>query len=67
MEPEEILRQEPVLRPSEAITHRELLAIRNGYLVQWQRTPWYKPYTIFKFRVGVGVMDSLLDWLEGGK
>jgi hypothetical protein len=57
----------PVYEGDQVITMYDLIAIRNGYVYQYQESKWYQVVRKFKFRAGVGVINEILHWLSHGK
>lgn len=57
----------PVFEADQVITIYDLIAVRNGYIYQFTRTPWFDVRKRLKFQAGVGVCNELLHWLHHGK
>ena len=57
----------PVFEQDQVLTFYDLMALRNGYIFQYRRTPWYQFKNRLKFRAGVGVVNEMLHWLAHGK
>lgn len=49
------------------LTENDLRAIRNGYAYQCSKVPGIDFLSRFKFKVAVGTIDALLDFLANGK
>ncbi len=54
-------------REEHVLTQNDLVAIRNGYVYQWYKASRWNLYKRFKFLVGIGVIDALIDFLLHGK
>jgi len=57
----------PVFEYDQVLTVYDLLGVRNGYIYQYQHTPWYRFQTRFKFLAGVGACNEMIHWLAHGK
>lgn len=57
----------PVFEADQVLTFYDLIGIRNGYIYQYQKTPWYKFTRKHMFRLGIGVINEQLHWLSHGK
>lgn len=57
----------PVFEEDQVLTYRDLFGVRNGYIYQYQMTPWFYVYKRFKFLAGIGVCNEMLHWLAHGK
>lgn len=57
----------PVFEADQVLTVYDLFGLRNGYIYQYQRTPWYNFRRRLMFQIGVGVVNEMLHWLAHGK
>lgn len=57
----------PVFEYDQVLTAQDLFGIRNGYLYQYQATPWYRFQTRLKFLIGIGVLNEMMHWMAHGK
>ena len=57
----------PLFEADQVLTFYDIYAIRNGYVFQYEKLPWYAYQKKFMFRVGIGVCNELLHWLSHGK
>lgn len=57
----------PVFESDQVLTFYDIHGIRNGYVYQYNKTPWYKLRRRHQFRVGIGVCNEMLHWLAHGK
>lgn len=57
----------PVFEYDQVLTTMDIFGVRNGYLYQYSRAPWYRFDRRFKFLVGVGVCNEMLHWIAHGK
>jgi hypothetical protein len=57
----------PVFEADQVVTIYDLIGVRNGYIHQYQATPWFRFSRRFQFLVGVGVCNEMLHWLSHGK
>lgn len=57
----------PVFEADQVVTFYDLMAIRNGYIYRYERTPWHDFQRRFLMRAGVGFCNELLHWLHHGK
>lgn len=55
----------PLYEEMQVITEKDLRAIRNGYLYSYLQE--LDSEERYMYRISVGVMDSLLDYLKRGK
>lgn len=57
----------PVFEADQVLTLYDIMGIRNGYIHQFQNTPWYKIERRWMLRLGVAVCNEMLHWLAHGK
>lgn len=57
----------PVYEADQVVTIYDLMGLRNGYIWQYQHTPWYHFQRRWLFRVGIGVCNEIMHWLAHGK
>jgi|WetSurMetagenome_2_1015567.scaffolds.fasta_scaffold542284_1 hypothetical protein len=57
----------PLYEADQVLTMYDIMAIRNGYIMQYQNAPWYWFRKKWMFRLGVGVCNEFLHWLYHGK
>lgn len=57
----------PIFRYEEVISQADLEAIREGYILQWQRTKWYQFIRRYQFRIALGTINALFTWINEGK
>lgn len=57
----------PVYEADQVITEYDIVAIRNGYILQYNETHWWNIKRRFILRVGVGVCSEFLSWIRDGK
>ena len=57
----------PVYKPDQVITPYDLVAVRNGFIYQYNTAPFWR--FIFKYRmlIGIGTIDSLIRFLGNNK
>ena len=57
----------PVYEEDQVITQRDLIALRNGFTLQYNSTPIFSVSDRWKFRYFVLCMDLLIAWIDTGK
>jgi hypothetical protein len=59
--------QAPVYEEDQVITIDNLIAIYNGYVYQYKQLPRWNMKRRWMLRVGMGIIQEILRWLEEGK
>lgn len=59
--------QKPVYEEDQVLTTRDLLAVRNGFALQFEQLSKYRIMDRYKFLAFFTCIDLLLKWLEAGK
>ncbi len=57
----------PLYEIEQVVTLHDLVAIRSGYVWQYIHTNYFNFWKRFKFLVGIGTIDALIDYLQRGK
>jgi hypothetical protein len=57
----------PVYEYDQVITIPDILALRNGYIYQYQNTRWYEVERRWRLRAGLMFCNEILHWLYHGK
>lgn len=57
----------PVYESDQVVTIWDLVAIQNGYILQYRATRWWECMRRFKFRVALGALMEIEAWLKSGK
>lgn len=57
----------PVFEADQVLTIYDLFGIRNGYIYQYKKMPWFNFRRRYLLRIGIGVCNEMIHWLNHGK
>lgn len=57
----------PVYEADQVLTFVDLLAIRNGFVYEYKRLPWWRFIRRYQFKVAIVATDGMFKWLQEGK
>lgn len=57
----------PLYEEDQVITYKELYAMREGCIYQYDLTHWWNYIERFKFRAAIGCINAMLVWMTHGK